>query len=192
MIARFLKIAHLFSIIIFAGIACYLPTAIAALPETTLDPPALEISVSEAPPITESSIPPAPTLGEQTYIDTDLPTVSMLGGTGYIFSTQQNIAEGDRDIWWNSYGIIPGRQGDNMYARMISLGQIGVPTNVDQISIAGMTDAELEPVPGEGIAIEIDRDGVIKYAIIRVVSINDRVLTFDWVYPFAGEVLGAE
>jgi hypothetical protein len=42
---------------------------------------------------------------------------------------------------------------------------------------------------GEGFGIEIGRGNELTYAVIRVVQIDsERAISFDWVYPFEGNV----
>lgn len=189
-IQKWLRILSIISAVIFAGFACNLPTPTTVSPGTTEIPPLQSTSALEVPPVTEIIEPPPPT-SEPTFIQTDLPTVILNGGTGYIFSSQQILTD-DRDIWWNSSEIIPVGQGATPFARMVSLGQIGSPAELFQISTDGMGGGAFKPILGEGFAIEIDRDGVIQYAIFRVVSLEGRILTFDWVFPYLGDVVGSQ
>ena len=121
-------------------------------------------------------------------LKTDLPTVTMPGGTGYIFSTQAITSgpEVDRDVWWNAAEFVPDK-------RMVSLGLISSPADVNEISTAEMAFGGFEPQIGEGFAIEIQRDDQTSYAIIRVLSIvesaDNVTITFDWVYPFRSNVI---
>ncbi len=118
-------------------------------------------------------------------IQTNLPTVTMQGGTGYIFPTRQ-ITSGpgaDRDIWWNASQILPDRSKS-----MVSLGLISSPADVTRVSFANTADIFV-PTLGEGYALKIDRDGKVSYAIFRIVAMpSERTLTFDYVYPFTGQV----
>ena len=187
---RIAPMITMISMIIIVSLACNLPTSTTVAPDITDIPSLPDDSAPEALP-TNESIETQPPTSEQPFIETELPTFSMSGGSGYIFSTQQSSSE-DRDIWWNSSGIVPSALITVSYVRLESLGQIGSPAEVAQINTQGMISEEFEPVLGEGFAIEIERDGVFQYAIIRVVSLENRILTFDWVYPFAGEIIDGQ
>ena len=116
-------------------------------------------------------------------IQTSLPVVVLEGGAGYIFSTGQ-ITKDDRDVWWNAVQFVP-----DTGCRMVSLGKIGNPAEIQEITFQGEPALVLVPVVGEGFGIEISRDNRIDYAVIRVVKIDaDRSIAFDWVYPYLGKV----
>jgi hypothetical protein len=111
---------------------------------------------------------------------------TMNGGTGYIFSTGR-ITQGmgvDRDIWWNSREFVPGK-------RMYSLGQISNVLDIAQIASGHFKFKAFEPELQEGYAVEIKRNQETTYAIIQVISIaEDRSITFEWRYPYDGQVTG--
>jgi len=116
-------------------------------------------------------------------IESDLPVVTLEGGSGYIFSTQLVSTE-DRDIWWNAVQLVPATG-----VRMASLGIINSPAEVQTITFPGQTEMTLVPAVGEGFGIEIGRGNELTYAVIRVVQIDsERAISFDWVYPFEGNV----
>ena len=183
------RLSLIFLMIVFSGFACNFPTSTDSNPEPTQTLPAPN-TIIESPPATEQVDLPPPS-SVDPVIQTDLPTVILEGGTGYIFSIQQITSE-DRDIWWNSSEIIPANCITYRLCRMVSLGQISSPADVTQIVTDEMSVEIFEPVVGEGFAIEIERDGIFQYAIFRVISLENRVLTFDWVYPFVGEIIGAD
>lgn len=137
---------------------------------------AVQVQPSSLPPTTV----PAPTEG---VIQSDLPKVTLPGGNGYIFSSQLTSKD-DRDIWWNGVQFVPDRT-----VRMVSLGMIDNPVSVAALSFSGQSPNVLTPVIGEGFGLEIDRDGQMQYAVIRVMQIDAQAaVTFDWVYPFNGSV----
>ena len=116
-------------------------------------------------------------------IESNFPEVTLGGGTGYIFSSQQ-ITSDDRDGWWNGVELVPDTDD-----RIVSLGLIGSLANVNILNFAGSTNSALEAVVGEGYGMEINRAGEIKYAIIKVVNIDgNNKITFELVYPFSGTV----
>ncbi|MBK7453022.1 MAG: hypothetical protein IPJ46_04665 [Anaerolineales bacterium] len=122
---------------------------------------------------TVAAAPPA-----EAVIQSSLPTVTMDGGTGYVFSSQA-LTKDERDIWWNAAQFVPERK-----VRMVSLGIINSPADVNSLTFAGASPAVFEPVIGEGYGIEISSNNEKKYAIIRVMKIeSDGKITFDWVYP---------
>jgi hypothetical protein len=149
--------------------ACNLP---AAAPPST-EPPTL------------AAVPTEASSSEATgqAIETGLPVVTLEGGSGYIFSSQL-VSTDDRDIWWNAVQWVPAT-GD----RMVSLGIISSPADVQEITFPGQTEMTLVPALGEGFGIEMSRGGQMTYAVIRVVQIDsDLAIAFDWVYPFEGNV----
>ncbi len=116
-------------------------------------------------------------------IQSNLPTVTMDGGTGYVFSSQA-MTKDERDIWWNAAQFVPERT-----VRMVSLGIINSPADINSLTFAGASPGIFEPVIGEGYGIEISSNGEKKYAVIRVMKIeSDGKITFDWVYPYNGPV----
>jgi len=140
---------------------------------------------------TEAVLPPAVLLTEPvTQVATPLPaqshlpTVTMKGGSGYIFSTGQATVD-DRDIWWNALQFVPASGN-----RMVLLGQIGSPDNIQSVAFPKETPITLTISQGEGYAVELKRDGRVEYAILRVLAIDSEMaVTFDLVYPYLGEVI---
>ncbi len=127
---------------------------------------------------TVAAAPPA-----EAVIQSSLPTVTMDGGTGYVFSSQA-MTKDERDIWWNAAQFVPERT-----VRMVSLGIINSPADVNSLTFAGASPAVFEPVIGEGYGIEISSNNEKKYGVIRVMKIeSDGKITFDWVYPYNGSV----
>ena len=119
----------------------------------------------------------------EAVIQSNLPTVTMDGGTGYVFSSQA-LTKDERDIWWNAAQFVPERK-----VRMVSLGIINSPADVNSLTFAGAWQAIFEPVIGEGYGVEISSNDEKKYAVIRVMKIeSDGKITFDWVYPYNGPV----
>jgi hypothetical protein len=165
--------------------ACNLPAAA---------PPATEPPVSTAMPTDANSLNPTdaispiptdanPPIPTEQAIESDLPFVTLEGGSGYIFSSQL-VSTDDRDIWWNAVQLVPGSVD-----RMVSLGIISTPAEVQEITFPGQTETTLVPAVGEGFGIEISRGNELTYAVIRVLQIDgERAITFDWVYPFGGIV----
>lgn len=120
---------------------------------------------------------------DEAAIQTNLPVVVLEGGSGYIFSASQ-ISKDDRDVWWNAVQFVPATG-----CRMVSLGKIGSPAEIQEITFQGEPAPVLVPAIGEGFGLEISRDDQITYAVIRVVKIDaDRSIAFDWVYPYLGKV----
>lgn len=120
-----------------------------------------------------------------------LPTTTLDGGTGFIFADEQIVSGPgvERDIWWNNVQLCPSNSYP--FVGIVSLGQVGSLTEIDQISKGEMTigGCPFEPVVGQGFALEIDRDGEVEYALMRVLNFgSDRQITFEWVFPFEGEV----
>jgi hypothetical protein len=118
-----------------------------------------------------------------------LQTVTLMGGSGYIFDGAQTTSglEVDRDIWWNNASVVPSHSGSSIVT-MCSLGQVADLTAVTDLKIETMTSDERFPQTGEAFALEIRRpfDGAPKYALIRVTSITAggaNGLTFQFVYP---------
>jgi hypothetical protein len=109
----------------------------------------------------------------------------MDGGTGYLFPTGE-ITSGDnadRDIWWNASQFVPA-------TLMGSLGRIENLSTVNEITASSLTFGTFVPAIGEAFAVEVSRDGQVTYGLMRVVNIDsEMVITFKWVYPFAGQVL---
>ncbi|MBK8420017.1 hypothetical protein [Candidatus Villigracilis saccharophilus] len=119
----------------------------------------------------------------EAVIQSNLPTVTMDGGTGYVFSSQA-MTKDERDIWWNAAQFVPERT-----VRMVSLGIINSPSDINSLTFAGAWQAIFEPVIGEGYGVEISSNDEKKYAVIRVMKIeSDGKITFDWVYPYNGPV----
>ncbi len=119
----------------------------------------------------------------EAVIQSNLPTVTMDGGTGYVFSSGA-MTKDERDIWWNAAQFVPERT-----VRMVSLGIINSPADINSLTFAGASPAVFEPVIGEGYGIEISSNNKKKYAVIRVMKIeSDGKITFDWVYPYNGPV----
>lgn len=170
-----------------AVIACNMPAGSTPI---NIQPPQVLPTQNDMPPV-ESTQPvaaspealvttPAPA---EAVIQTNLPTITLDGGTGYIFSTQQTTKD-DRDIWWNAVQIVP-----NTGYRIVSLGVINSPLDVGALTFPNQSPAFLEPVIGEAFGLEINRDNAKTYAIIRVIKMDsERRVTFDWVYPFNGAV----
>jgi hypothetical protein len=154
---------------IMAAVACNLPAA-ATPPTEPPGPTAVPTDANSRDPTGQA-------------IETDLPVVTLEGGSGYIFSSQLVSTE-DRDIWWNAVQFVPAT-GD----RMVSLGIISSPAEVQEITFPDQTEMTLVPALGEGFGIEISRGNELTYAVIRVVQIDsERAISFDWVYPFEGNV----
>ncbi len=111
---------------------------------------------------------------------------TLKGGSGFIFSLER-VTQGsgvDRDIWWNNREFVPGK-------RMYSLGQISSVQDIVQVATGHFEFEAFEPEPREGYAVEIKRNQETTYAIIQVVSIaEDRSITFEWLYPYDGQVTG--
>lgn len=129
-------------------------------------------------PTIAAAVPPT-----EGIIQSNLPTVTMDGGTGYVFSSGA-MTKDERDIWWNAAQFVPDRT-----VRMVSLGIINSPADINSLTFAGTPQAVFEPVIGEGYGIEISNNNEKKYAVIRVMKIeNDGKITFDWVYPYNGSV----
>ena len=127
---------------------------------------------------TVAAVPPT-----EAVIQSNLPTVTMDGGTGYVFSSQA-LTKDERDIWWNAAQFVPERT-----VRMVSLGIINSPADVNSLTFVGAPQAVFEPVIGEGYGVEISSNNEKKYAVIRVMKIeSDGKITFDWVYPYHGPV----
>jgi len=172
------------TLLVIAIMACNLPSApTPAVIQPTQELPQPTQSAPIAP--TEPAPQPAAEIiqATQTVIQTNLPTMTLEGGTGYIFSTGQTSKD-DRDIWWNAVQFVP-----NTGYRWTSLGIISSPSDVIGLTFTGQSPSVFEPVIGEGYGMEIIRNNETKYAVIRVINIDsDRKVTFDWVYPFAGPV----
>lgn len=114
-----------------------------------------------------------------------LPTVTMDGGTGYLFPSGEITSgdDADRDIWWNASQFVPA-------TLMGSLGQIDNLSAVNEITTSSLTFGSFVPTAGEAFAVEVSRDGQVTYGLMRVVNIDSEMnITFEWVYPFAGQVL---
>ena len=174
------------SLIILAAamMACNLP---AGPTPTVLQPPTQAIlpPVDPVQSATQSVQPPptAPLPPTEVVIQSNLPTVTMDGGTGYIFSSGQ-LTHDDRDIWWNALQFVPASG-----YRMVSLGIINSPADVGSLTFANESPQVFEPVLGEGFGVEITRDNQKTYAVIRVLRVDgERRISFDWVYPFNGAV----
>jgi len=178
-------------LLVTAVLACNLP---AGPTPVNIQPPQVLPTQNNIPPV-ESTQPaaaspealvttPAPAAPPtEAVIQTNLPTVTLDGGTGYIFSTQQTTKD-DRDIWWNAAQIVP-----NTGYRIVSLGVINSPLEVGALTFPNQSPAFLEPVIGEAFGLEITRDNAKTYAIIRVIKMDsERRIIFDWVYPFNGPV----
>jgi len=116
-----------------------------------------------------------------------LPTVTMPGGTGYIFSTGE-ITSGEgalRDIWWNASQFVPDR-----IMGMASLGIVDDLASVSQISDSTLVFGTFVGNEGEAYAVKVVRDGATVYALIRVLSFSDDMdVTFEYIYPYTGNVL---
>lgn len=170
------------AILLFASLACNIPSNDPSIPDPD---PTIANEVEPEP--SEVYQPDVPTEDTLDIIETNLPTVTMNGGSGYIFSTQSSTSGqgADRDIWWNSVEFIMSRSSN-----IISLGEINSPSEVTQISISETSDNNVRPAIGEGFAIRIVRDGTVTYAIIRILTVTPfESITFDWIYPYVGQVL---
>jgi hypothetical protein len=121
---------------------------------------------------------------EPATLEAEFTTVTLDGGTGYIFATGATSTD-DRDVWWNAAELVPN-------TRMLSLGVVSSLSEVDAVALSMMAFDSFEPQLGEAFAIEIDRerdDAVEAYALIRVLAIIDRVITFEYIYPYKGATL---
>ena len=88
-------------------------------------------------------------------------------------------------MWWNAIGFVPD-------TRMGSLGVIESLASIDAIAASTLAFGEFAPALGEAFAIEIEADreeDATGYALIRVLAIKDRVITFEYRYPFDGSVI---
>lgn len=156
------------------------PTQPPATQPATLQPPKLTLQPQPTqPPATLQ--PPKLTLQIQP-VKTESALVTLQGGSGYIFSTRV-ITKDDRDIWWNADELVP----DNGY-RMISLGKISSLAQVKELVFPAKTPPVLVPSVGEGFGIEIKRSPKTTYALMRIVKLENQVITFEWLYPFTGTV----
>ena len=111
-----------------------------------------------------------------------LPAVTLQPGSGYLFATQQiALGPNDRDVWWNGSNLVPD-------GGLASLGQLNNLASVQQISRARLKSDFLIPMPGEAFVVEVTPG--TDYALMRVLSIGSQAeISFEWVYPFAGQVL---
>ena len=157
-----------------------IPTTIILEASATLPAPVSPSStaiVFESTPILPSSSTPAPTL-----IASNLPTITLRPGSGFIFESQK-ITSGmgvDRDVWWNGVELIPNY-------RMYSLGPVSNPQDIVEISPGNFSLGVFSPTIGEGFAIEVNRQTNPEYAIIRVLSVKEYDdITFEWLYPYSG------
>jgi hypothetical protein len=72
---------------------------------------------------------------------------------------------------------------------MGSLGPVDNAAAVTGIELSALAFGAYAPSVGEAFAVQVDRGGQVTYALIRVVSIaDDMSVTFEWLYPFAGQV----
>jgi hypothetical protein len=94
----------------------------------------------------QSTIHPAAT--DEAAIQTSLPVVVLEKGSGYIFSTGK-ISKDDRDLWWNAVQFVRATG-----CRMVSLGKIGRPADMEEIRFQGNLAPVLVPTIGEGFDIE--------------------------------------
>jgi hypothetical protein len=156
-------------VLLLAALACNIPTG-----QTNTGSPV----ISGDNPLPVVTQPPVVVLS-------GLPIITMDGGTGYLFPSGE-ITSGDnadRDIWWNASQFVPA-------TLMGSLGQIDNLSAVTGITASSLTFGTFVPTTGEGFAVEVSRDGQKTYALMRVVNIDSElVITFEWIYPFAGQVL---
>jgi hypothetical protein len=75
---------------------------------------------------------------------------------------------------------------------MYTLGPISSPQDIVKITSGKFSLGQFSAFVGEGFAIEVKRQSDHDYAIIRVISVNDLGdITFEWLYPYYGEVTGA-
>jgi hypothetical protein len=133
--------------------------------------------------VNTATIQQSPTMTNTKEIITTLPIIELEGGNGYIFFNK-TITHDDRDIWWNAVQFVPVSSN-----RMVSLGIIENPSEVKNSVFNSAKGGSYEAKVGEGFGVEISRNNEIKYAIIRVIKIDDkRKITFDWIYPFEGSV----
>jgi Tol biopolymer transport system component len=116
-----------------------------------------------------------------------LSTITLEPGNGFIFLSQ-SITSGDgadRDVWWNGEELVPNK-------RMYSLGQIQSPKDPTSIETNLLEWGGFGPVIGEAYVIEVNRQYDSEYAIIRVISQQPSTygpdITFEWLYPYAGDV----
>lgn len=105
-------------------------------------------------------------------------------GTGYIFSSQRTTSGSGsvRDIWWNRLELVPG-------VEMYSLGTIYSVKDINQLASGHFKFDAFTPKINEGFAIKIKRKGKIEYTIIRIIKVSDYI-SFEWLYPYTGEVTG--
>lgn len=123
--------------------------------------------------------------------------ITMEPGTGFIFSSLE-VTSGvgsDRDIWWNGIELVPGR-------RMCSIGHITSVSDVQWLSTQCVLKfAGFVPLDNEGFLLEIIRGGQKLYAVIRVLSVGNKIIsptrrragtidssrsvTFEWLYPYS-------
>ena len=117
-----------------------------------------------------------------------LPTLTLEGGSGFVFSAQRNTNPGeDYDIWWNNAEIVA--LGSHSY--IISLGVLGNLSEVDQIDAQGMTSGALVPSPGEGFALKIEKGEGFEYALIRMLKLEaPNLIVLEYIYPFQGSIIG--
>ncbi len=110
------------------------------------------------------------------------PQLTLKGGSGYLFKSSETVTgSADRDIWWNAVYFVPN-------SLIGSLGVLNSPGDVRQIKASALKPDQIQPVPGEVYAVEVTRSNI--YAILRVLSIDsENNITFEYVYPFDGELL---
>jgi len=114
-------------------------------------------------------------------VPSGLPTLTLQGGSGYLFDTAQVVTgSNDRDVWWNAVELVPG-------SRMTSLGIMDDPSAVSQVSLNTLSRDQDEPAPGEVYVVEVTPD--TDFAILRVLSFGpDREITLEYLYPFTGAI----
>lgn len=137
----------------------------------------------------QQEIEPAQSDEETTLPSEPTPIVQTLTiepGTGFIFSSQDvTLGTGvGRDIWWNRRELVPGE-------RMYSLGNVSDVRHIHQIATGHLKFGAFEPSVDEGFAVEIRRGSEITYAVIQVLDVSDTI-TFEWLYPFKGQVTGVQ
>ena len=183
-----------------ANLMLYNSSAVAVVPTIKISSPTTSAATpSSAPPstlratLTSTLIPIviAPTIAPLSatprggVIATNLPTVTLQAGNGYIFLSKQ-ITSGtgaDRDIWWNRIDLEPAPRKSG-----ISLGIINSPSDVNSVSFTPGADV-FTPTLGEGFFLRINRGGTVTYAIFRIVALKPSgELTFDYIYPYRGQV----